>query len=164
MSGHSTQDNWIVSIFNQGFITVFNQVLQTIDGDKSCHQSRVRFSFCKTDINLIDLGRHSTFWSEICFEISAYFELGPAWNEDQLNQQVNEIQRAAKNGNPYRIPQIICILSKRILQTFQCKISFSWAKTRNAFYSNCRTFAHPSSDLGVASWIQIERTTQPAKQ
>ena len=50
--------------------------------------------------------KHSTFWSEICFEISAYFELGPAWNEDQLNQQVNEIQRAAKNGNPYRFPQI----------------------------------------------------------
>ena len=46
---------------NQGFITVFNQVLQTIDGDKSCHQSRVRFSFCKTDINLIDLGNIQPF-------------------------------------------------------------------------------------------------------
>ena len=50
------------------------------------------------------------------------------------------------------------------MKTSQCEIFFSWAKTRNAFYSNCRTFAHPSSDLGVASWIQIERTTQPAKQ
>ena len=50
------------------------------------------------------------------------------------------------------------------MKTSQCEIFFSWAKTRNAFYSNCRTFAHPSSDLGVASWIQIERTTQPTKQ
>ena len=50
------------------------------------------------------------------------------------------------------------------MKTSQCEIFFSRAKTRNAFYSNCRTFAHPSSDLGVVSWIQIERTTQPAKQ
>ena len=34
-------------------MAVFNQVFQTIDGDKSCHQSRVRFSFAKlTSISL----------------------------------------------------------------------------------------------------------------
>ena len=150
---------------NQGFITVFNQVLQTIDGDKSCHQSRVRFSFCKTDINLIDLGNIQPFDPKYALRSLRIL------NWAQLEMRTSSISKLMKSkGQPkmgihivFRKYMYFRQTGSR-MKTSQCEIFFSWAKTRNAFYSNCRTFAHPSSDLGVASWIQIERTAQPAKQ
>ena len=114
------------SLLEYAFVLSINQFNSSMNSFDLTIRALSLFSkmFCKLlmEINLvINLGldfllqnwhqshwpwKHSTFWSEICFEISAYFELGPAWNEDQLNQQVNEIQRAAKNGNPYRFPQM----------------------------------------------------------
>ena len=150
---------------NQGFITVFNQVLQTIDGDKYCHQSGVRFSFCKTDINLIDLERHFQ-----PFDLKYALRSLRILNWAQLEMRTSSISKLMKSkGQPkmgihivFRKYMYFRQTGSR-MKTSQCEISFSWAKTRNAFYSNCRTFAHPSSDLGVANCIQIERTTQPAK-
>ena len=68
---------------NQGFITVFNNVLQTIDGDKSCHQSRVRFSFAKlTSISLtletFNLLIRNMLWDLCVFWIGPSLKWGPA--------------------------------------------------------------------------------------
>ena len=150
---------------NQGFITVFNQVLQTIDGDKSCHQSRVWFSFAKlTSISL-------TLEDIQPFDPKYALRSLRILNWAQLEMRTSSISKLMKSkGQPkmeihivFRNYMYFRQTGSR-MKTSQCEIFFSWAKTRNAFYSNCRTFAHPSSDLGVASWIQIERTTQPAKQ
>ena len=150
---------------NQGFITVFNQVLQTIDGDKSCHQSRVGFSFAKlTSISL-------TLEDIQPFDPKYALRSLRILNWAQLEMRTSSISKLMKSKGQPKM-EIHIVFRKYMyfrqtgsrMKTSQCEIFFSWAKTRNAFYSNCRTFAHPSSDLGVASWIQIERTTQPAKQ
>ena len=68
---------------NQGFMAVFNQVFQTIDGDKSCHQSRVRFSFAKlTSISLtletFNLLIWNMLWDLCVFWIGPSLKWGPA--------------------------------------------------------------------------------------